>query len=118
MFVFSLPCFMLRSMFLHAYMFRSTCLGFYAMFPLFCSSLFFVLMLGLCTHMLDIMSMVMLYLDLCVFMLFAMFCVEICVRAYLYAWIHVLSCLCASFHIFTHIAMLMHLDLYFCMLAC
>ena len=37
------------------------------------SSFCFVLMLGLCTHMLDIMSMVMLCLDLCVRMLFAMF---------------------------------------------
>ena len=27
-----MPCFMLRSMFLHVHMFRSTCLGFYAMF--------------------------------------------------------------------------------------
>ena len=73
MFVFSLPCFMLRSMFLHAYMFRSTCLGFYAMFPLFHSSLCFALMLGLCAHMLDVMSMVMLFSDLCVCTLFAMF---------------------------------------------
>ena len=68
-----MPCFMLRSTSIHAYMFRSTCLGFYAMFPLFCFSLCFVLMLGLCAHMLDIMSMVMLCLDLCVCMLFAMF---------------------------------------------
>ena len=29
-----MPCFVLRSMILHAYIFRSTCLGFYAMFPL------------------------------------------------------------------------------------
>ena len=64
---------MLRSMFLHAYKFRSTCLGFYAMFPLFCSSLCFALMLGLYAHMLDVMSMVMLCLDLCVRTLFAMF---------------------------------------------
>ena len=64
---------MLRSMFLHAYKFRSTCLGFYAMFPFFCSSLCFALMLGLCAHMLDVMSMVMLCLDLCIRTLFAMF---------------------------------------------
>ena len=59
-----MPCFMLRYMFLHAYMLRSTCLGFYAMFPLFCSSFCFILKLGLYAHMLDIMSMVMLCLDL------------------------------------------------------
>ena len=35
---------------LHAYMFRSTCLGFYAVL----SSFRFILMLGLCAHMLDI----------------------------------------------------------------
>ena len=43
------------------------------MFPLFHSSLCFLLMLGLRAHMLDIMSMVMLCLDLCVCMLFSMF---------------------------------------------
>ena len=88
------------------------------MFPLFCSSLCFVLMLGLCAHMLDIMSMVMLCSDLCVRKLFAMFCVEIHVCTCLYAWIHVLPSLCASFHMFTHITMLMHLDLHFYIVAC
>ena len=68
-----MPCFMLRSTSTHAYMFRSTCLGFYAMFPLFRSSLCFALMLGLCAHMLDVMPMVMLCSDLCVCMLFATF---------------------------------------------
>ena len=43
------------------------------MFPLFHSFFFFMLMLGLCAHMLDIMYMVMLCSDLCVRMLFAMF---------------------------------------------
>ena len=43
------------------------------MFPLFRSSLCFALMLGFCAHMLDIMSMIMLCLDLCARMLFAMF---------------------------------------------
>ena len=65
--------FMLRSMSLHAYIFRSTWLEFYAMFPLFHSSLCFALMLGLCAHVLDTMSMVMLCSDLCARMLFAMF---------------------------------------------
>ena len=68
-----MPCFVLRSMSLHAYTFKSTYLGFYAMFPLFRSSLCFALMLGLCAHVLDTMSMVMLCSDLCVRMLFAMF---------------------------------------------
>ena len=72
-FVCFLPCFVLRSMSLHAYMFRSTCLGFYAIFPLFHSSLCFALMLGLCAHLLDIMSMVMLCLVLCGCMVFSMF---------------------------------------------
>ena len=64
---------MLRNISLHACMFRSACLGFYAMFPLFRSSFCFALMLGLCAHMLDLVSMVMLCLDLCVYALFAMF---------------------------------------------
>ena len=54
---------------LHAYMFRSTCLGFYAVL----SSFRFILMLGLCAHVLDIISMVMLCSDLCVRLLFAIF---------------------------------------------
>ena len=68
-----MPCFVLRSMSLHAYMFRSTCLGFYAMFLLFRSSLCFALMLGLYAHMLDTMSMVMLCSDLYVYALLPRF---------------------------------------------
>ena len=68
-----MPCFVLISRSLHDYMFRSTCLGFYTMFPLFCSSFHFVFMLGLCAYVLDTMSMVMLCSDLCVRMLFVMF---------------------------------------------
>ena len=60
-------------MFLHAHMFRSICLRFYAMLSLFRSSFRFMLMLGLCAHMLDIVPMVMLCLDLRVHVLFAMF---------------------------------------------
>ena len=68
-----MPCFMLRSTSIHAYMFRSTCLGFYAMFPLFHSSLCFALMLRLYAHMLDTMSMIMLCLDLYVYALLPCF---------------------------------------------
>ena len=71
-----MPYFMLRSMFLHAYMFRSTCLGFYAMFPLFRSSFCFMLKLGLCAHMLDIMSMVMLCSDLCLYAFCHVLCLD------------------------------------------
>ena len=119
-----MPCFMLISTSFHAYMFRSTCLGFYAMFPLFRSSLCFVLMLGLCAHMLHIMSMVMLCSNLCVCMPFATFYAQICIRTCLYAWIRVLPCLCASFHMPTRVAMpmprsmFMYLDLCFHVLVC
>ena len=101
-------------------MFRSTCLGFYAMFPLFRSSLCFALMLGLCAHVLDTMSMVMLCSDLCERMLFAMFYAYIYIRTCLYAWIHVLPCLCACFHMFTHTlpCLCLCLDLHFYMLVC
>ena len=61
-------------MFLHACMFRSTCLGFLCHVSFVRSSFGFVLMLGLCAHMLDIMFVVMLCSDLCVRVLFAMFC--------------------------------------------
>ena len=113
-----MPCFMLRSTSIHAYKFRSTCLGFYAMFHLFHSSLCFSLMLGLCAHMLDIPSMVMLCSDLCVCKLFATFYAWIRIRTCLYAWIHVLPCLCASFHMPTHVLPCLCLDLCFHMLVC
>ena len=113
-----MPCFVLRSMSLHAYMFRSTCLGFYAMFLLFRSSLCFALILGLCAHVLDTMSMVMLCSDLCAHMLFAIFYAQIRIRTWLYVWIHVLPCLCACFHMFTHALPCLCLDLHFYMLAC
>ena len=80
----------------HAYMFISTCLGFYDMFPMFCSSFCSMLMSGLCSHMLDTMSMVMVCSNLCVCMLFAMFCAQIRFCTCLYVWIHVLSCLCVQ----------------------
>ena len=99
-----MPCFVLRSTSLHAYLFRSTCLGLMPCFPLFCASICFVLMLGLCAHMFDIMFMVMLCSDLCVRTLFAMFYAWIRTCTCLYAWIHVLPCLCASFHMLTHVA--------------
>ena len=101
-----MPCFMLRSMLLHAYMFRSMCLGFYAMSPWFCSSLCFALMLGLYAYMLDIMSMVMPCLDLCVYVLFSMFLAYIYICTCLYSWIHVLPCLCAKLsHVHMCVAM-------------
>ena len=84
-----MPGFMLKSTSIHAYMFRSTCLGFYDMFPLFRSSLYFALMLGLCAHMLDIMSMVMLCSDLCVCMLF---CHILCLDPHPYMLICLDSC--------------------------
>ena len=87
------------------------CLDLYAQsfmlcFLLFHSSFCFMLMLGLCAHMLDIMSMVMLCSDLCVHVLFSMFYAQIYIHTCLYAWIHVLPCLCAKLlHVHTRVAM-------------
>ena len=106
-------------------MFRSTYLGFYAMFPMFCSSFCSMLMLGLCAHMLDTMSMVMLCLDLCVCMLFAIFMLRSAsVHAYMFGFtffhVYVLS-----FCMLTHVlhmpmprSMFMCLDLRFHMFVC
>ena len=109
-----MPRFMLKSTSIHAYMFRSKCLGFYAMFRLFCSSLCFALMLGLCAHMLDIMSTIMLCSNLCVCMIFAMFYAQIYICTCLQAWIHVLPCIYASFHMPTHVLPCLCLDLCLC----
>ena len=83
-------------------------------FPLFRSSFYSMLMLGLHAHMLDIMSMARLCSDLCVRMLFAMFYAQIHILTYLYAWIHVLPRLCASFHMPTHMLPFLGLDLCLC----
>ena len=80
---------------------------------LLCSSFGFMLMLGLYAHML-----VMPCSDLCVYVLFFVFYAYICVRSCLYAWIQVLPCLCASFHMFTHMLPCLCLDLCFHMLVC
>ena len=113
-----MPCFVLISMFLHVYMFRSICLGFYAMFPwFFFPSFCFVLKLGLYAHMLDIMSMVMLCSDLCVRMLFAMIYAQIP-----YMLICLDSCstmfMCQLSHVHTCVAMPMprSIFLYACVL--
>ena len=66
---------MLRSTFLHDNMFRSTCLGFYAMFS-HVLSLFFGsrLMIRVIFSHACIALLAMLCSDLCVYVLFAMFC--------------------------------------------
>ena len=105
-------------MFLNAYMFRFTCLGFYAMFSMFCSSFCSMLMLGLCAHMLDIMFMVMLGSDLCVLCFLPCYVLRSAsVHAYMlgFMFYHVYV---LSSHTFTHVAMIMRLDLHFYMLAC
>ena len=99
-------------------MFRSTCLGFYAMF-------FYVLFLFLlyvdgrvtCSH--DILSMDMSCLDLHVCMHILYSYAYIRVFTCLYAWIHVLPCLCAKFlHVYMYVAMPICLDLCFHMPMC
>ena len=105
-------------MFLNAYMFRFTCLGFYAMFSMFCSSFCSMLMLGLCAHMLDIMFMVMLGSNLCVLCFLPCYVLRSAsVHAYMlgFMFYHVYV---LSSHMFTHVAMIMRLDLHFYMLAC
>ena len=70
-------------------------------FPMFRLSFCFMLLLGLYAHML-----VMPCLDLCVHMFISVLYVQIFVFTCLYAWIHVLPCLCAKFlHVYTHVAM-------------
>ena len=88
-------------------------------FPLFRSSFYSMLMLGLHAHMLDIMFMVMSCLDLHV-------CMHVlCSYAYiwnftcLYAWIHVIPCLCAKFlYVYMHVSMPICLYLCFHMPMC
>ena len=86
---------------------------------MFCSSFCSMLTLELHAHMLDIMSMVMSCLDLYV-------CIHV-LRSYayipvftcLYAWIHVLPCLCAKFlYVYMHVSMPICLCLCFHMLVC
>ena len=88
-------------------------------FSMFCSSFCSVLMLGLHTHMLDIMSMVMSCLDLRVCM--HVLCSYAYIRVFtcLYTWIHVLPCLCAKFlYVYMHVFVPICLYLCFHMLVC
>ena len=92
-----LPCFMLSSTFLHAYMFRSTCLGFYAMYSyVLCLFLFQVDVWVTCSHA-YIMLLAMPCLDLCAYVFISMLYGQILVFTCLYARIHVLPCLYAKF---------------------
>ena len=114
-----LPCLMLRSISLHAYLFRSTCLGLLCHVSLVWFLSLLCVDVRLCTHMLYIMSMVMLHSDLCVRVLFAMFYTQIYIRTCLYAWIQVLPCLCAKFlHVYMYVSMHICLDQCFHMLVC
>ena len=88
-------------------------------FSMFCSSFCSVLMLGLHTHMLNIMSIVMSCLDLRVCM--HVLCSYAYIRVFtcLYTWIHVLPCLCAKFlHVYMYVPMPVCLYLCFYMLVC
>ena len=88
-------------------------------FSMFCSSFCSVLMLGLHTHMLDFMSMVMSCLDLRVCMHILCSYAYIRVFTCLYTWIHVLPCLCAKFlHVYTYVPVPICLYLCFHMLVC
>ena len=88
-------------------------------FSMFCSFFCSMLMLGLHVHMLDIMSMVMSCLDLHVCMHVQCSYGQILVFTCLYAWIHVLPCLCAKFlHVYMYVSIPICLDLCFHMSMC
>ena len=88
-------------------------------FSTFCSFFCSMLMLGLHVHMLDIMSMVMSCLDLHVCMHVQCSYGQILVFTCLYAWIHVLPCLCAKFlHVYMYVSIPICLDLCFHMSIC
>ena len=99
-----MPCSMLRSTFLRAHMFRSTCLGFSTMISyVLCLFLLYADARVLFSHA-GMRLLAMPCLDLCAF------CHVLCLDLLpycLYAWIHVLPCLCAKLsHVCTRVAML------------
>ena len=98
-------------------------------FSMFCSSFCSMLMVGLHAHMIDIMSIDMSCLDLHVCMHILCSYAYIRVFTCLYAWIHVLPCLCAKFlYVYMHVSvpiclylcfhMLVWLDLYSLHVSC
>ena len=98
-----MPCFMLRSTSLHAYIFRSTCFMLYAMFSYALFLFFFQDDVRVrCSHA-CMMLLAMPCLDPCVYVFISMLYGQILVFTCLYAWIHVLPCLCAR---------LIHVDVY------
>ena len=100
-------------------MFRFTCIMLYAMF-------FYALFIFLfqdnvrvtCSHA-RMMLLVMPCLDLCIYMFISILYGQILVFTCLYAWIHVLPCLCARcLHVYMHVSMPICLDLCFHMPMC
>ena len=106
-------------MFPHVHMFRSTCLGFYAMFFLcFVPLLLYVNVRVTCSHAwYHVMVMPCLDLHVCMHAL----CSYAYIRVFtcLDAWIHVLPCLCAKFlYVYMHVSRPICLCLCFHMLVC
>ena len=117
--MFHAQIYILRSTSLHAYVFRSSCFTFYAMFSyVLCLFLFQVDVRVTCSHV-CMMLLAMPCLDLCVLCNFSMIYGQILVFTCLYAWIHVLPCLCAKFlHVYVYVSMPICLDLCFHMPIC
>ena len=88
-------------------------------FSMFCTYFCSMMMVGLHAHMLDIMSMDMSCLDLHVCMHVLCSYAYIWVFTCLYAWTHVLPCLCAKFlYVYMHVFVPICLYLCFHMLVC
>ena len=81
-------------------------------FPMFYASLSSRLMIRvICSHI-CMMLLATLCTNLCVYALFSMSHAQIYVRTCLYAWIHILPCLCAKFlHVYMYVSMPICLDL-------
>ena len=86
--------------------------GFMPYFPMFYASLSSRLMIRvICSHI-CMMLLATLCTNLCVYALFAMSHAQIYIRTCLYAWIHILPCLCAKFlHVYMYVSMPICLDL-------
>ena len=122
-FILLLACSQFRCMFFHACL-HVICLDLHALcfmpcFPMLCSSfLFYVDVRVTCSHA-CMMLLAMPYLDLCVDVCISMLYGQILVFTCLYAWIHVLPCLCARLvHVDVYVSLPTCLDLCFHMLVC
>ena len=112
--MFHAQIYFLTCLYVQIYMLQALCYVSYVL----CLFLFYIDVRVTCSYA-CMMLLAMPFLDLCIYVFIPMLYGQILVFTCLYAWIHVLPCLCARFlHVYMHVSMPICLDLCFHMPMC